>query len=492
MPGYGHPSGGKFFGGKIQKFAKGGFVEGEPGVDKVPAMLTAGEFVVPKKAAKALKDGGMLQYFQEGGVAERVKAGAAGLAQTFAMQEMARYVAGKMQEKKLDKPPEFDMNKFKNLNLNSTVSIARGDPRSSGKLLGKDPVMEEYRQHLLDVASYRAAQKNKKVSERMSRIGSIVGTVASFAVSQLTALAAKPLNAIIEKGKNVALGNSGLGEHSEAFKAARKQGLKVNYSDVAKSITSGQPLSYKGQDYAPKIVKEGQDISQWSKVGISRSGRSSSGVERRFMGGSIPAMLTAGESFIPAPIAKRIGYDNLNKMNRTGSLPIIQGPGGIDNVGPVGLSEGDFIIRRSSTDKLLRENPNMMRFAMQNPDGFRKAEQGYYQGGIVGTSSSPSSPVSAPQKTSGAKPAPVVENRISSLLEGTQANQKETVATNQNTEVTNNINVNVTIDKSGNEKVSTEGAQGTYEQEQQLAMKIKTKVLEVIREEKRIGGELSG
>ena len=203
-------------------------------------------------------------------------------------------------------------------------------------------------------------------------------------------------------------------------------------------------------------------------------------------------MLTAGESFIPAPIARRIGYDNLNKMNRTGSLPIIQGPGGIDNVGPVGLNEGDFIIRRSSTDKLLRENPNMMRFAMQNPDGFRKAEQGYYQGGIVGTTSSIIPSVSAGQKTSGAKSAPVVENRISSLLEGTRANQKETVATNQNTEVTNNINVNVTIDKSGNEKVSTEGAQGTYEQEQQLAMKIKTKVLEVIREEKRIGGELSG
>ena len=129
---------------------------------------------------------------------------------------------------------------------------------------------------------------------------------------------------------------------------------------------------------------------------------------------------------------------------------------------------------------------------MQNPDGFRKAEKGYYKGGIVGTASSPSSSISTPQTTSGAKPAPVVENRISSLLEGTQANQTETAATNQNTEVTNNINVNVTIDKSGNEKVSTEGTQGTYEQEQQLAMKIKTKVLEVIREEKRIGGELSG
>lgn len=489
--------GNNFFGGRIQKFAKGGFVEGQPGVDKVPAMLTAGEFVVPKKEAKALKDGGMLQYFEEGGVAERVKAGAKGLAQGFVMQEVAKYVAGKMQEKKADKPPQFNMNKFKNLNLNSTVSIGRGDPRSSGKLLAKDPVMEEYRQHLLDVASYRAAQKNKKVSERMSKIGSIVGTVASFAMNKLTSVAAKPLNTIFEKGKNLALGKTGIGEHSDAWKAAQKDGIKVDYSTIAESAKSGKPFEYNNNQYlvtGPPSSSVFEAPARGFKTGIDRNQRNllTGQTADMFSGGEIPAMLTAGESFIPAPIAKRIGYDNLNKMNRTGSLPIIQGPGGIDNVGPVGLSEGDFIIRRSSTDKLLRENPNMMRFAMQNPDGFRKAEQGYYQGGIVGTSSSPNSSVSAPQKTSGTKPAPVAENRISSLLEGTQANQKETVATNQNTEVTNNINVNVTIDKSGNEKVSTEGAQGTYDQEQQLAMKIKSRVLEVIREEKRIGGELSG
>ena len=536
-----------FFGGKIQKFAKGGFVEGEPGVDKVPAMLTAGEFVVPKKAAKALKDGGMLQHFEEGGTAQRVKAGASGLVQAFAMQEASRYVAKKMQNKDLDKekPPEFDMNKFKNLNLDSALSISRGDPRSSGKLLAKDPVMEEYRGHLLDVASYRVAQKNRKVSERMSRIGSIVGTVASFAVSQALEVAKGPINSLIEKGKNVALGHSGLGKHSEAFKAARKAGLHdVNYKDVAKSIESGNPLEYNGKMYSSDFasnakgnemsnfefrLRGGKKYGSWhiaqkktaannpnfrgataqdlqNKINSTQMGkmemwsdptRPGTGIDRGkplevFSGGEIPAMLTAGESFIPAPIAKRIGYDNLNKMNRTGSIPIIDGPGGVDNVGPVGLSEGDFIIRRSSTDKLLRDNPNMMRFAMQNPDGFRKAEKGYYKGGIVGTASSPSSSISTPQTTSGAKPAPVVENRISSLLEGTQANQTETAATNQNTEVTNNINVNVTIDKSGNEKVSTEGTQGTYEQEQQLAMKIKTKVLEVIREEKRIGGELSG
>ena len=36
-----------FWGGKIQHFAKGGLVEGPAGIDNVPAMLTAGEYVVP-------------------------------------------------------------------------------------------------------------------------------------------------------------------------------------------------------------------------------------------------------------------------------------------------------------------------------------------------------------------------------------------------------------------------------------------------------------
>ena len=59
-------------------------------------------------------------------------------------------------------------------------------------------------------------------------------------------------------------------------------------------------------------------------------------------------------------------------LNKTGSLPIVQGPQGIDKVGPVGLDEGDFIIRRSSTEKLMRENPNIMRFAMQGLMGLEK------------------------------------------------------------------------------------------------------------------------
>ena len=197
-------------------------------------------------------------------------------------------------------------------------------------------------------------------------------------------------------------------------------------------------------------------------------------------------MLTAGEGFIPAPIAKRIGYGNLDVMNKTGSIPTIQGPGGIDKVGPVGLSEGDFIIRKSSTDKLMRENPNMMRFASQNPDGFRRGETGYYEGGIVGTGDVASRSIPASSGSAASQPV----NRIQPLIEAAEAQQKEKISHSQNNEVTNNINVNVTIDSSGNERVEAESPQGSYEQEQQLAMKIKSKVLEVIREEKRLGGEL--
>ena len=197
-------------------------------------------------------------------------------------------------------------------------------------------------------------------------------------------------------------------------------------------------------------------------------------------------MLTAGEGFIPAPIAKRIGYGNLEAMNRSGSLPIVQGKGGVDNVGPVGLSEGDFIIKKSSTDKLMKENPNMLRFALQNPEGFKRGDTGYYEGGIVGTDGATS--ISQPGLATSSSGQPV--NRIQPLMEAAQAQQREKVQHSQNNEVTNNINVNVTIDGSGNERVETESSQGSYEQEQDLAMKIKRSVLEVIREEKRIGGEL--
>lgn len=208
----------------------------------------------------------------------------------------------------------------------------------------------------------------------------------------------------------------------------------------------------------------------------------------RQSGGSIPTMLTAGEGYVPEALAKRMGYDNLSHMNDTGNIPIIKGPGGVDNVGPMGLNPGDFIIKRGSTDKLLRENPNMMRFAMQNPDGFRRAAAGYYEGGLVGDGdmaySQGMEPAATQDGTGGG-------NRMN-LLAATDTTRSSEVTDAKINETTNNININVSIDRSGAESTKEEGdAEADYSKEKELSAKIKNAVVEVIREEKRIGGELN-
>jgi TP901 family phage tail tape measure protein len=583
----------KFLGGKIQAFNKGGFVEGEPGIDRVPAMLTAGEYVlnkeqvnkvqkqgastlakkpaelfmdspkqisknnVPQKTfeenvanklqlfnggvVKMLQEGGEanreidkkvfdlekrvvekqqiqaiqkkevlkvqqnpkqalplntakvkkiaspekalegrkellgIKKFQEGGVAERVKAGAQGAAQFAVMTGVSAALSKQINKKQDNPPPKFDMRKLENLDLGSDVNIKRGDPRLSARFIAEDPVMQEYRDHLLELATYRAQKTNEKFREKQGTLASVMGAVMSFAVSQLVAAATEPVQNSIQKGKNF-LGKT-MGQHKDQYSKALTipGGKNLNYSQISKSIETGSPIKVKGRDWT--YSGDSWVTNPTRPAALARQG-----------GGSIPAMLTAGEGYVPASVAQRIGYTNLNKMNQTGSLPIINGPAGIDKVGPVGLNEGDFIIKKSSTDKLLRENPHMMKFALQNPEGFKRGERGYYEGGVVGTATraAPSAP-----KTYKAQSAPEPRNRISSLIEEVdQTKAQESVQSTSNS-ITNNINVNVSIDKSGNESVSTEQTGSSLEKEKDLSMKIKAKVLEVIRDEKRIGGELS-
>jgi TP901 family phage tail tape measure protein len=496
-------TGGMLSGGKIQHFAKGGFVDGPAGVDKVPAMLTAGEYVVPKEQAKQFKhSGGEIQNFSIGGMAKELNnpntesrpiRGAQGVTQLLVMNEVARGVAKYLEKPKDDGPPTFDKNKFNNLDLRSDVNIKRGDPRLSARFLAKDPVMQEYRDYLLEKAAYDVEKKNQKVDKKMQTIGSIVSFMSTFAMAEMTS-AMKPyvekaVGWAKDKATNLTKGHMGLGEHSKAFKQARKQNIDMDYSDLKGAESTGYLISNDNKAYA--MSRKGTWNLDPSKT-LSHRRALQENIKKqstkRQSGGSVPAMLTAGEGFVPAAIAKRIGYDNLNRMNTTGDLPIIQGKGGIDNVGPVGLTEGDFIIKKSSTDKLLRENPNMMRFALQNPEGFKRGERGYYEGGVVGDA--PAVPTSSVPR---AAPTNRIKNSNPVEMFNQSFNQKSepAVATQQKSETTNNINVNVTIDQTGKESVSTDGSASSYEEEQQLSLKIKSAVMDVIREEKRIGGELS-
>ena len=212
-------------------------------------------------------------------------------------------------------------------------------------------------------------------------------------------------------------------------------------------------------------------------------------IHRKQSGGQVPAMLTRGESIIPGDVAKKIGYDNLNKMNNTGEFPIVKGRGGIDNVGPVSLNSGDFVLKQSATNKLNRTNPNLMRFAASNPEGFRRtAARGYYNGGVVGSELTYPSTSMGSGGQYGTRQAPELSPQTGSGDTGSSSSSSGGA-------VTNNINVNVTIDKAGGE-VSTEsndtqGAASSYSKEKELSQKIKAAVLDVIRQEKRVGGELS-
>jgi hypothetical protein len=511
-------------------------------------MLTAGEYVIPKERVKELVRGGELQYFNNGTSEKgakpklsRLQAGMEGMARTVVMSEVSRRI-GESINKKQDKPPTFDIKRFERLNLGSDVSLKSGDPRLSGKALATDPVMEDYKEFLLDKAAYNAQKKNEKFNKKLQTLGTILGAATSFMMSEVTNILREPVQKLVQGVSNKTgevFGKYG-DQYTQAKAEAKFRGQDLNYSDFKKSMSafekSGNKGFYQGAQgnlfYMSKDagghystfnmndlshIRSMDPMDQVKLLTLHDSGTYPTPAMRQFVssntmdtkrtieskinnffgdkplkratGGSIPAMLTAGEAVIPESIARRIGYDNLNKMNTTGQIPVVKGKGGIDNVGPVGLSEGDFVIRKSSTEKLLRENPTMMRFAMQNPEGFKRGEQGYYQGGIVGTTPTAPGISTAPQQKTQTSSSPV--NRLQPMLDAMQPSTNNASSNTTNNDVTNNINVNVTVDQNGREKVSTETSKGSYEQEQKLAMKIKTKVLEVIREEKRIGGELS-
>ena len=173
-------------------------------------MLTAGEYVIPK---------GVVQAFKEGGKAEesRTMAGLKGSAQAVTMALVAEEIREELQKDPEDKPPTFDMKKLDTVDIGSDVNISRGDPRMSARALAKDPVMKEYKDYLLKKASYDVQKKNEKFQERMGTLGTVVGAINSFAISQVSDLLAEPLSDLVAKGDNFLRGTLKLGDHDKAF-----------------------------------------------------------------------------------------------------------------------------------------------------------------------------------------------------------------------------------------------------------------------------------
>lgn len=82
-------------------------------------------------------------------------------------------------------------------------------------------------------------------------------------------------------------------------------------------------------------------------------------------GGTIPALVSNGEAFVPPDTARKIGYSTLHRMNRAdtngmgkfgdgGDISVFKGPGTgtSDSIGPVELPIGSFILREKATKAL--------------------------------------------------------------------------------------------------------------------------------------------
>jgi len=92
---------------------------------------------------------------------------------------------------------------------------------------------------------------------------------------------------------------------------------------------------------------------------------SGAGIQRQkyATGGTVPALVSNGEAYIPPKIAKKIGYSNLNRMNQadrngmskfsSGGISVFKGAGtGTSDSIPANLPVGSFILREKATEAL--------------------------------------------------------------------------------------------------------------------------------------------
>ena len=182
-------------------------------------------------------------------------------------------------------------------------------------------------------------------------------------------------------------------------------------------------------------------------------------------------MLTNGEFVFSKKSAEAIGPEALTKINRFAEGGHVFGRGGIDNVGPVMLNEGEFVVRAESARRMESKTPGILSMLNERPQAARGL-LGYQEGGPVGSTT----------------PAPMQ----SAVYEANPTSEPKATTEGGESGVTNNINISVNVASDGSASVTTNSEEGSdYSQAKGFSEKIKSSVLDVIQQEKRVGGSLS-
>jgi TP901 family phage tail tape measure protein len=134
-------------------------------------------------------------------------------------------------------------------------------------------------------------------------------------------------------------------------RAAQYFGLPPNIETEIKRTLDGDAFSKAREEYS-RYFKE--NPSKYMFGGV---------VSRLADGGTVPALVSNGEAYVPPKLAKKIGYSTLNRMNQAdrngmgrfsdGGISVFRGPGsGTSDSIPTTLPIGSFIIREKATKAL--------------------------------------------------------------------------------------------------------------------------------------------
>ena len=123
-----------------------------------------------------------------------------------------------------------------------------------------------------------------------------------------------------------------------------------------------------GYNKQPNLINDPNNVIDMNNIKMDRQAMAANFFAAKTQnfatGGTVPAMVSNGETYIGPTLAKKIGYSKLNKMNYAdrngmsnfagGGMSLIKGPGSgtSDSIGPVNLPVGSYILREKATKAL--------------------------------------------------------------------------------------------------------------------------------------------
>lgn len=485
----------KYSGGLIRGYASGGHTQ------QSPAMLTAGEYVVRKKVVDRLgvssldkmnktgkvddslqdlyskpnddsidisttgsakipaihrfNEGGrlnsviskitspMLKFFNSGGWNNPFAANADDSA-TMKIAKGAGYVGGnafaqyeqfKKQQAQDTGPVAPKTPGSTRLNTGSSLDIDPSSGMMSARFRKTDQYSQQYGQYLLDKYEHNIKQKNDRVMARANMAQGIVGNVGGT-------LAAMGVNETITAFKGLKTATGGFTEFSNA--AAQENFAEYwKKNDMVES--DGDSLMLKGHGMKNAMELDHKEIREAKKYGgyiptmneVKKLQKEVDAMKKHTnLMGDISK--NSGESYSLPSDSNVERLKQIQTTKRSGGGRVF-GPSGRDQVGPVMLDKGEYVIRASSVNSIEKQYPGF--FDRINAMKFN-------QGGSVGDA----------QKT------------------------QETASPSGG-----NVTVNVNVSSGG--QGSAEGGGGS---DQAFASKIKEAVVGVISQEQRVGGTLNG